>query len=125
MLKAIAMVSEAKSTKSDLIVDLHPDRPDYRGFLGPAGPVSLERDPTFEEIEAAGATVVKHDQQHTILDDMFLVSGEIPRVTSYETGFKRGMRFIQQTGSWESDELILDERFLMCNVKGKEAPSHS
>ena len=119
MLKAVKMINEAKGSHTGLPVDLHPNRPTYRGFLGPAGPVSLERDPTFEEIEAAGATVVKNDQPHTILDDMFLVSGEIPRVTSYETGFKRGMRFNQDTGSWESDELILDERFLMCNVKGK------
>lgn len=124
MLRAIAMINEAKATKSDLIVDLHPDRPDYRGFLGPAGIVSMEGDPTFQEIEAAGATVVKHDRPHTILDDMFLVSSEIPRVTSYEGGFKNGMRFIQQTGSWEKDGLILDERLLMCNVKGKKASLH-
>ncbi|KAH8805469.1 metallo-beta-lactamase superfamily protein [Xylogone sp. PMI_703] len=122
MLKAITMINEAKTTKSELIVDLHPSRPDYRGLLTPAGLISLERDPTFEEIEAAGATVVKHDQPHTVLDDMFLVSGEIPRVTSYESGIKHGMRFIQQTGKWESDQLILDERFLMCKVKGKKDP---
>lgn len=118
------MINEAKATKSGLIVDLHPDRPDHRGFSGPAGPVSMERDPTFEEIEAAGATVVRRDRPHTMLDDMFLVSGEIPRVTSYEGGFKHGIRFIQQTGIWEKDELILDERFLMCNVKGKETTLH-
>ena len=112
------MINDAKATPQAVTVDLHPNRPTYRGFLGPAGPVSLERDPTFEEIEAAGATVVKNDLPHTILDNTFLVSGEIPRVTPYEEGFKRGMRFNQDTGSWESDELILDERFLMCNVRG-------
>ncbi|KAL6242240.1 hypothetical protein RBB50_010788 [Rhinocladiella similis] len=119
MLKAISIINGARPPDSPVVVDLHPDRPHYRGFLGPAGPVSLEADPTFAEIEAAGATVVKNDKPHAVLDDMFLVSGEIPRVTSYEVGFKRGMRFNQDTSSWESDELILDERFLMCNVKGK------
>ncbi len=114
------MINEAKGTPG-IPVDLHPNRPAYRGFLGPAGPVSLERDPTFEEIEAAGAKVVKNDQPHTILEDMFLVSGEIPRVTPYEKGFQRGMRFNEETSAWESDELILDERFLMCNVKGKSS----
>lgn len=118
MLKAISIINGARPPDSPVVVDLHPDRPHYRGFLGPAGPVSLEADPTFAEIEAAGATVVKNDKPHAVLDDMFLVSGEIPRVTSYEVGFKRGMRFNQDTSSWESDELILDERFLMCNVKG-------
>ncbi|KIX00109.1 uncharacterized protein Z518_10246 [Rhinocladiella mackenziei CBS 650.93] len=120
ILKAITMINEAKSISGGLPVDLHPNRPTYRGFQGPTGViVSLERDPTFEEIEAAGAAVLQNDQAHTILDDMFLVSGEIPRVTPYETGFRRGMKFNERTGAWESDELILDERFLMCNIKGK------
>ncbi len=118
MLKAVSMINQARLSEDGVIVDLHPNRPTYRGFLGPAGPVSLEADPTFAEIEAAGATVMKNDQPHTVLDDMFLVSGEIPRVTPYEVGFKRGMRFNQDSASWESDELIQDERFLMCNVKG-------
>jgi 7,8-dihydropterin-6-yl-methyl-4-(beta-D-ribofuranosyl)aminobenzene 5'-phosphate synthase len=121
MLKAVSMINEAKGT-TGIPVDLHPNRPTYRGFLGPFGPVSLERDPTFEEIEAAGAKVIKNDQPHTILEDMFLVSGEIPRVTSYEKGFQRGMRFNPETNGWESDELILDERFLTCNVKGRYGP---
>jgi len=118
VLKAVAMINEAKGT-TGIPVDLHPNRPAYRGFMGPFGPISLERDPTFEEIEAVGGKVMKNDQPHAILDDMFLVSGEIPRVTPYEKGFARGMRFNQESGSWESDELILDERFLICNVKGK------
>jgi len=36
MLKVIKMISEAKKTKSiykPIIVDLHPDRPEYRGFM--------------------------------------------------------------------------------------------
>ncbi|KIX93274.1 uncharacterized protein Z520_10917 [Fonsecaea multimorphosa CBS 102226] len=118
ILRAISMINEAKGS-SGIQVDLHPNRPTYRGFLGPVGPVSLERDPTFEEIESAGAKIEKNDQAHTVLEDMFLVSGEIARITPYEKGFQRGMRFNAESGSWESDELILDERFLMCNVRGK------
>ena len=120
MLKAISMINKARGT-TGLPVDLHPDRPTYRGFLGPFGPVSLEKDPTFEEIEAAGGKVLKNDQPHQVLDGMFLISGEIPRVTPYEKGFQQGMRFNQETGRWVSDELIRDERFLMCNVKGESS----
>jgi hypothetical protein len=118
MLKAISMINEAKGTKS-IPVDLHPSRPTYRGIQGPFGPVSLEADPTFEEIEAAGGQVIKNDQPHTILEDHFLVSGEIPRVTPYEVGLARAIRFFPESGKWESDEQIADERFLMCNVKGR------
>jgi 7,8-dihydropterin-6-yl-methyl-4-(beta-D-ribofuranosyl)aminobenzene 5'-phosphate synthase len=117
MLKAISMINEAKGTKT-IPVDLHPSRPTYRGIQGPFGPVSLEADPTFEEIEAAGGQVLKNDQPHAILDDSFLVSGEIPRVTPYEVGLARAIRFYPESGKWESDEQIADERFLMCNVKG-------
>ncbi|KAK4550732.1 hypothetical protein LTR36_000311 [Oleoguttula mirabilis] len=118
MLKAIHMINQAKETSEPLSVDLHPLRPDYRGIMA-MEPISLEADPTFDEIEAAGGKVQKSDQPHTILDNMFLLSGEIPRTTAYEVGLPRGIRFDASKGSWEADTLIKDERFVMCKLKGK------
>lgn len=115
------MISSDKQTKGlpqDLTVDVHPARPDYRGIAVGEKIISLQADPTFEEIESAGAAVGKHDETHTILDDLFLISGEIPRQTPYETGLKGAMRFDRDEGDWFSDERIADERFLMCNIKG-------
>jgi 7,8-dihydropterin-6-yl-methyl-4-(beta-D-ribofuranosyl)aminobenzene 5'-phosphate synthase len=89
-----------------------------------AQPLSLEADPTFDEIEAAGATVAKNAEPHTILDDMFLVSGMIPRITPYEKGVIKGIRFHSSSNSWEKDELIADERLVMCNLKGVNIVSH-
>jgi 7,8-dihydropterin-6-yl-methyl-4-(beta-D-ribofuranosyl)aminobenzene 5'-phosphate synthase len=66
--------------------------------------------------------VDKHTEPHTVLDDMFLISGEIPRLTTYETGLRGGLRFESETGKWEVDESISDERFLMCNLKGESNP---
>lgn len=123
MLRAIRLINEAKATNpkpntpKDLTVDLHPSRPDYRGIMA-AAPITLEADPTFDEISAAGALVSKNADPHPILDNMFLVSGMIPRVTPYEIGVVKGIRFHSSTGSWEKDELIEDERLLMCNLKG-------
>ncbi|KAI9927852.1 hypothetical protein ASPWEDRAFT_173502 [Aspergillus wentii DTO 134E9] len=122
LLKAIHMINSDKQTKGlpqDLTVDVHPARPDYRGIAVGEKIISLQADPTFEEIESAGAAVGKHDETHTILDDLFLISGEIPRQTPYETGLKGAMRFDRDEGDWFSDERIADERFLMCNIKGK------
>ena len=102
----------------DLIVDLHPDRPVYRGISFPEHIVSLEADPTFDEIVAAGGKVEKWSDAHTVLDDMFLISGEIPRVTPYETGLRGSVRFDPEEKDWYSDETIADERFLACNLKG-------
>jgi len=121
MCQAIRSINEAKAQKSSsqksVTVDLHPNRPTYRGIMGPK-PFSLEADPTFDEITTAGGTISKNADTHTVLDNMFLISGEIPRVTSYEKGLLRSIRFNSTTDAWEPDELIKDERFLMCNVKG-------
>ncbi|KAI9045656.1 MBL fold metallo-hydrolase [Aspergillus affinis] len=120
--QAIQMITEAKKAEGrsdNVLVDLHPERPDYRGFGIGETIVSFQADPTFEELEEAGGTIQKHAEAHTVLDDFFLISGEIPRQTSYETGVKAGMRFDKEENDWFSDEMIADERFLMCNVKDK------
>ncbi|WEW59086.1 MBL fold metallo-hydrolase [Emydomyces testavorans] len=125
MLRAIRMIKDAQAVNNrrdhdpKLVVDLHGSRPDYRGFTIGSETISLEADPTFEEIEHAGAKVERSASPHTVLDDMFLISGEIPRATEYETGLKHAVRFDKATGTWEKDELIADERLLVCNVKGK------
>ena len=49
---------------------------------------------------------------------MFYLSGEIPRVTTYETGLQNHVRR-NANGDWEPDPLIMDERFLAVAVKGK------
>jgi 7,8-dihydropterin-6-yl-methyl-4-(beta-D-ribofuranosyl)aminobenzene 5'-phosphate synthase len=82
----------------------------------------MSADPTFAEIETAGGIISRNSGPHTVLDNMFLVSGYIPGVASYETGLKNGIQFYEETGKWEKDEEMVDERFLMCNLKG-EIPS--
>jgi 7,8-dihydropterin-6-yl-methyl-4-(beta-D-ribofuranosyl)aminobenzene 5'-phosphate synthase len=54
-----------------------------------------------------------------LLDEMFFVSGEIPRVTIYEKGFPGHKRRSEDGTSWEDDPLIEDERFLVAHVSGK------
>ncbi|KAK7189838.1 metallo-beta-lactamase superfamily protein [Paraphaeosphaeria sporulosa] len=119
--RALRMINAARKADSALgkpVMDVHPDRPIYRGFN--AGPfvASLEADPTFEELEGAGARVVREGETHGVLEDTFLVSGEVPRNTAYEVGFPRGMRFTAE-GVWVPDELIRDERFVVCKLRGK------
>lgn len=116
----IKKAKQAEGRSEDLVVDLHPDRPAYRGFALPEHIISLEADPTFEDIAGAGAVVDKQSEPHTVLDDFFLVSGEIPRVTPYETGLKNAVRYDPEENDWFSDELIQDERSLICNLKGNE-----
>lgn len=120
MLRALNMINEARTDGRKVEVDLHPARPDYRGFYLPGMQVvSMEADPTFAEIEAVGGIVRKNDKPHTVLDDYFMVSGEIPRVTPYEKGLKFGVRYNAGNDEWSEDTAIADERFLMCKIKDK------
>lgn len=120
MLKVLEMVKSAQTVNRALHVDLQPDRPDYRGVQPPGSAIlSLEADPTFEEIENRGGVVKKNRQMHTVSDNTFLISGKIPRVTEYEQGLKFGVRFDAETKKWSKDEEMADERILMCKLKGR------
>lgn len=107
------------------VVDLHPDRPDQRGIQSPGGTfVLLPEEPTFSALEAAGATIELHDDDHLLADEMFLGSGEIERTTSYEAGLvgHHSFRFGAGPDGADvvfADPLIMDERFLAAEVRGR------
>jgi 7,8-dihydropterin-6-yl-methyl-4-(beta-D-ribofuranosyl)aminobenzene 5'-phosphate synthase len=71
------------------------------------------------DLSARGATPVLTTEPQALLENMFFVSGEIPRVTSYERGFPGHKRRSEDGTSWEDDPLIMDERFLAAHIKGK------
>lgn len=120
LVDAISTIQAAKPPgMNPVIVDVHPDRPKYRGMMTPRGPFSMEPDPTLDELRRAGAWVETHRQPHLILDGTFLVSGEIPRVTQYEGGIINGVRIDEGSHEWKPDELIMDERMLICFLKGE------
>ena len=75
--------------------------------------------PSARELTAAGADVVSSPEARLLVDDLFYLSGEIPRVTSYEKGFPGHMKRSADGKSWEPDPWLMDERYLAVNVKGK------
>ncbi|KAG6918714.1 hypothetical protein DXG01_012199 [Tephrocybe rancida] len=108
------------------IVDVHPDRPLARGIA--PGPnfdkviCALPKDPTFELIERAGGSVEKSCEGHSVAGGTVWVSGEIPRVTAFETGMLGGMRWFQEPGGegqWLNEKHIMDERYVAIDVAGK------
>ncbi len=74
--------------------------------------------PTPAELEAAGGQVEMSEGPQLLLDNLFYLSGEIPRVTSYEKGLLGQVR-LTSDGTWEPDELILDERFVAVHVQNR------
>lgn len=121
LLSAMRLICDGKADGSSVLVALPPDRPDYRGVMFDE-PVSLEPDPTLQQIQDAGGNIEVIHEARVLLDGMFFISGDIPRETSYEGGIPGGIRYSTQSGQWAEDELIMEERYVMCNLKGKSIP---
>lgn len=79
----------------------------------------MEDIPSIEDLTAFGADVIVTTEPQFLHDGMFFVSGEIPRVTSYERGYPDQVRLLEDGQNWEPDELLMDERFLAVNVADK------
>jgi 7,8-dihydropterin-6-yl-methyl-4-(beta-D-ribofuranosyl)aminobenzene 5'-phosphate synthase len=73
------------------------------------------------QLSKIGASVVNSAEARLIIEQMFYVSGEIPRVTPYERGLPPQVKLAKDGSSWEPDPLILDERYVAAHVKGKGA----
>ena len=58
-------------------------------------------------------------EAQTIAGDTVFVSGEIPRRSGFETGLPGQHRRTDDGKGWEPDELLMDERFIAVNVRGK------
>jgi 7,8-dihydropterin-6-yl-methyl-4-(beta-D-ribofuranosyl)aminobenzene 5'-phosphate synthase len=118
LLKAFELMRAATPNRATPIY-LHPSMFAERGQRQPDGgvlPMALL--PTPEELAHVGAEPVVTDAPQLLLDGTFYLSGEIPRVTSYEIGLQNHVRRNAQ-GEWEADPLITDERFLAVAVKDK------
>ncbi len=65
------------------------------------------------------ARVICTTEPQVLLDDMFFVSGQTPRVTPFERGLPGQVRRTADGKGWEPDELVIDERWLAVHVAGK------
>jgi len=98
----------------------HPGMFRSRGVKLPNGTVRpMEDVPSVADLTTFGADVVLATQPQALLDGMFYVSGEIPRVTPYERGYPGQVRLADDGKTWEPDEMLVDERFLAVNVADK------
>ncbi len=98
----------------------HPGMFHSRAIRLPNGNVRLMDDvPGADDLTEHGARVVCTTEPQLFLDDMFYVSGEIPRVTAYERGIPGQVRRTADGKDWEPDELVIDERWLAVNLAGK------
>ena len=70
----------------------------------------MEDVPSVEDLTTFGAEVMVTTEPQTVLQNMFFVSGEIPRVTPYERGYPGQVRLTEDGKGWEPDELRASSR---------------
>ena len=111
------LVSALKTiNKARLPLIVHEDMFKTRGSTSSDGVIrTYPKFPTEEQLNSA--QLINTKQPHLIGDCMILVTGEIPRETSFERGFLQHRTLIN--GSWQPEPLIWDDRAIVFNVKGK------
>ncbi|MHA2014746.1 MAG: MBL fold metallo-hydrolase, partial [Candidatus Thorarchaeota archaeon] len=72
---------------------------------------------SLDRIRELGGAPVDSVEPTFLMDDLFLVSGEVPRETSYEKGFPGHEALID--GTWVDDHLLIDDRCLIANVRDR------
>ncbi len=117
LLAAVESVSKRRPGVSCFV---HPGMFAQRALQRPDGTV-LPQEPVPDpaRLAAAGANVQNTREAQVAGGDLFYVSGEIPRVTRYETGLPGHVRRAADGRTWEPDPLIMDERFVSVQVKGR------
>jgi 7,8-dihydropterin-6-yl-methyl-4-(beta-D-ribofuranosyl)aminobenzene 5'-phosphate synthase len=119
LLTAIEAVTRRRA-RAPAACFLHPGMFARRASRRPSGELYLHAPlPGPDELAKAGAQVVNTREPQAVAGGAFYVSGEIPRVTPYETGLPGHLRRSADGQSWEPDPLIVDERFVAVRVKDK------
>ena len=114
--QALSMLPEGKRVP----LYLHPGMFAERGMRqSDGGVLPMDPVPTPAGWAAMGADPVVTAEPLSVLDGLFQISGEIPRVTGYERGLPGQVARADDTAPWAADELLMDERFLAVRLKDK------
>lgn len=119
MLRALQLVRDRNGGR-DVPCYMHPDMFRSRAAKQTDGSFRpMEDVPSVADLEANGGKVVSSRTAQTIAGDTVFVSGEIPRVSGFETGLPGQHRRTEDGKGWELDELLMDERYIAVNVRDK------
>jgi 7,8-dihydropterin-6-yl-methyl-4-(beta-D-ribofuranosyl)aminobenzene 5'-phosphate synthase len=101
--------------KQNLPIITHENMFKQRGTAGPHG---VRNHPSFPEPEQLiPAQIINTKEPALIANHSVLVTGEIPRKTSFERGY--GLNRILKDGDWQPDRWVLDDRAVVLNLKGR------
>lgn len=96
---------------------VHPDALLERKIVRPDGYEEQTTAPRLTEQQLSKVHLQKHTEPTLLADNMLLVSGEIERTTSFETGFP--FNYTKYDGQWQHDPLIKDDQCVIVRLRGK------
>lgn len=119
MLQALDLI-RASNRKRSIPFYAHPNMFRSRARqLANGEMLPMEDVPGVVALTEHGANVIATTEPQVFLDNMFYVSGEIPRVTPFERGLPFHFQKSMDGQQWEADPWIVDERWLGIHVAGK------
>jgi 7,8-dihydropterin-6-yl-methyl-4-(beta-D-ribofuranosyl)aminobenzene 5'-phosphate synthase len=103
--------------RSRLPLVIHPDAWRERRVTFPSGGEVRLPPPSRQDLEAEGLEVVEERAHSLLLDGAVLVSGQVERVTQFETGFP--IHEARDGVNWRPDPMIWDDQALVVNVRDR------
>ena len=102
--------------KINLPIITHEDMVKRRGTASLSG--DIREYPPFPNLkQLTPAKIVNTKKPYLIANDLACITGEIPRKATFEKGLMQNR--IYGENSWQPDPLVLDDRALVINIKGK------
>jgi len=96
---------------------LHPDAYLERKVVLPGGNEIRLPAPKINDLRKENVEIIEGVNPSMLVDDMILISGEIPRITDFEKGFPT--HYAKRNDTWEPDPFIMDDQCAIVNVRGK------
>jgi len=96
---------------------LHPDALLQRKLVLPDGLEVNLPPPDRRKLSQDGIEFVEERGPSLLLDDLVLVTGQVPRTTSFEVGLPLHHALID--GSWQPDPYLYDDQAIVVHVRGK------
>jgi 7,8-dihydropterin-6-yl-methyl-4-(beta-D-ribofuranosyl)aminobenzene 5'-phosphate synthase len=103
--------------RSRLPLVIHPDAWRERRVVFPSGGEVRLPPPSRHDLEAEGLEVIEDRVHSLLLDGTVLVSGQVERVTEFETGFP--IHEAREGPGWGPDPMIWDDQALILNVRDR------
>ena len=96
---------------------LHPDAYLERKLVLPNGDEVMVPAPKKADLRREQVEVIEEVGPSMLVDEMVLISGEVPRRTEFEQGLP--IHFAKRHDAWEPDPLIMDDQCAIVNLKDR------